>query len=232
MRPVIKVDKFNEDGTPLIFRHWGDAKIALQTEIGSYCSFCEREGYRSALDVEHILAKDLVKYKHLIYRWDNYLLGCKNCNPTKGAKDYDVTDTYMPHINNLLITIEILEGGAIKIKDNLPKEQEYKTRNFIELVGLDRDPSHPLYSDKDDRWEARIDVWTIANNYLGDYEAGKMNIQRIIEIARYSGFWSVWMSVFHKYPEVKRELIVQFAGTAAICFDEQYNPLPRNGNNP
>ncbi len=222
MRPVTKSIRTNADGTPLTFKHWGDAKIDLQNEIGSYCSFCEREGYRSSLDVEHIFAKDLPKYKELIYRWDNYLLGCKNCNPTKGAKDYDIAETYMPHLNNIFYCIEILEGGSIKIKDGLTEPEKIRTQNFIDLVGLDRDPSHKNYSNKDDRWEAREKVWTIATNFFQDYSNLEVKLPRIIETAQGYGFWSVWMTVFDKYPEVKRELINQFNGTTVEYFDSKF----------
>ena len=232
MRPVVKTDKFNDDGTPLSFTHWGDAKADLQTELGSYCSFCEREGYRSSLHVEHILAKDLKKYNSLIYRWDNFLLGCINCNSTKGSKDYDINDTYLPHLNNLLVTIEVLEGGVVRIKKDLSVDQERRTKNFIDLVGLDRDPSHPNYSDKDDRWESRIDAWNIAREWLQDYEYKEIKLGRIIQMAQAKGYWSVWMKVFNEYPEVKKELITNFAGTAANCFDKDINPMPRNGANP
>ena len=181
MRPIIKSNRLNADGTPLTFNHWSDAKADLVNETGSYCCFCEREGYRSSLHVEHVLAKDLPKYAHLIYRWDNFLLGCINCNATKGSKDYDINETYLPHLNNVLLTIEILEGGGIRMKNDLPEEQKRRTKNFIDLVGLDRDPSHPQYSDKDDRWEARMKVWDIANDFMVDYQNNAINLQRIIQ---------------------------------------------------
>jgi uncharacterized protein (TIGR02646 family) len=228
MRPVSKTTRTNDDGSPLTFKHWGDAKNELQAEIGSYCSFCEREGYRSSLDVEHILAKSLPKYNDHIYRWDNFLLGCKNCNSTKGSKDYDTDETYMPHINNLFHTLDIMEGGVIQIKEGITEEQKRRTKNFVDLVGLDRNQSHPDYSNKDDRWESRIKVWGIANNFRKDYDEKAIKLERIVETAQGYGYWSVWMTVFNQYPEVKKELINQFPGTTGACFDIDYKPLTRN----
>ncbi len=227
MRPITKTNRTNADGSPLTFNHWGDAKIDLQTELGCYCSFCEREGYRSSLDVEHILPKNLPKYRDQAYRWDNFLIGCKNCNATKGAKDYQVNETYLPHLNNLLCTIDILDGGTIQIKQGLTEEDERRTKNFIDLVGLDRDPSHPAYSTKDDRWEARMEVWGIAVKYLNDYQNNEIKLARILDMAKFSGYWSIWMAVFKQYPDVKRELIKAFPGTASDCFDENFNPISR-----
>ena len=75
-------------------------------------------------------------------------------------------------------------------------------------------------------------VWDIANDFLLDYKKDEIKLQRIIQVAQFSGYWSVWMKVFSSYPEVKRELVNQFKGTAADCFDKDCNPLPRNGDNP
>lgn len=232
MRPVVKSNRTNEDGSPLSFRHWSDAKTDLQKEIGSFCSFCEREGYRSSLHVEHILPKGLAKYDYLKYRWDNFLLGCINCNSIKGNKDFDPAGVYLPHVNNIFFVIEILEGGSMRVRNDLAEDEKSRTLCFVDLVGLDRDPSHPLYSEKDDRWEARLDVWNTAGNFLKDYSEGEIRLARVIEMALATGYWSVWMQVFRSFPEVKGELIKQFAGTATSCFDEHFNPVPRNGDNP
>jgi uncharacterized protein (TIGR02646 family) len=227
MRPIVKTIKENRDGSPLTFRHWKAAKNLLLAELGNYCSFCEREGYKSSLDVEHILPKGIDKYDHLRNRWDNFLLACKNCNSIKGSKDFDSNETYLPHQDNLLTTIEILDGGTIRIKQNLSNEEERKTKNFIALVGIDRDPSHPLYSDKDDRWNSRMKIWDIANGFLSDYQNNNIRLERIIQTAGFSGFWSIWFTVFREFPEVKREFISRFPGTDEACFDEQYQPLQR-----
>lgn len=227
MRPVTKSLRHNEDGSPLTFQPYGSAKNDLLIELGNYCSFCEREGYKSSLDVEHIYPKSLNQYKHLEFRWDNFLVGCKNCNAIKGKKDVNADLMYLPHLNNLLTTIEVLEGGIIQIRKSLDKDVEQKTKAFVELVGIDRDPAHPDYSDKDDRWESRLKVWDIASDFCTDYMSGKIRLKRIIQMALYSGFWSVWLTVFKDHTDVKEALIANFPGTTSTCFDNDFNPISR-----
>jgi uncharacterized protein (TIGR02646 family) len=227
MRPVTKTNKLSADGSPLSFNDYKDAKPDLLKELGNYCSYCEREGYKSALHVEHVLPKSLPQYKQLETRWSNFLLACINCNAIKDDKNIDLSNTYLPHTDNLLTTIEITEGGVVKIKDNLPEEQLTKTRNFIDLTGIDRDPSHDLYSDNDDRWETRMRVWDTACQFAADYKNELIRLERIIDMAKYSGFWSVWFHAFSSYPEVKRKLIQHFPGTDANSFDENLNPITR-----
>lgn len=224
MRPVTKSVRYNEDGSPLTFHKYRDAKNDLLKELGKYCSFCEREGYKSSLAVEHILPKGLDKYIHLQLRWDNFLVGCVNCNSTKGKKDIDVNSIYLPHINNLFAFIEILEGGLLKIKENLPEDVRAKTKAFIDLVGIDKEPD---CSSSDDRWESRHEVWCIANEFCKDYANGMIRLERIVQTAKPYGFLSVWLAVFKNYPEVKQALINTFSGTDATCFDADFNPIPR-----
>jgi 5-methylcytosine-specific restriction endonuclease McrA len=54
----------------------------LVGRIGMYCSYCERR-IATNLAVEHIQPKSLPAYAHLAGRWNNFLLGCVNCNSTK-----------------------------------------------------------------------------------------------------------------------------------------------------
>jgi hypothetical protein len=51
MRPV---DKSLFKGNKNRYNLYGDAKDDLILAIGDFCSYCERQGYSSALDVEHI----------------------------------------------------------------------------------------------------------------------------------------------------------------------------------
>ncbi|WP_290799437.1 hypothetical protein [Flavihumibacter sp. UBA7668] len=102
MRPVVKSVRNDALGNPLTFADWSDAKPDLINEIGSFCSFCEKYNSRAALHVEHILGKkcknaagDLI-YDHLKFSWDNFLLGCVNCNSVKVNKDVNVLNPYMP----------------------------------------------------------------------------------------------------------------------------------------
>jgi len=49
----------------------------------------------------------------------------------------------------------------------------------------------------------------------------------IVALARATGFWSVWMTVFTEDQDMRRRLIDAFPGTSIACFDEQLRPLPR-----
>ena len=54
MRPV---DKSLFQGNKQSYIPYGDAKDDLIKAIGGFCSYCERQGFRSALAVEHIQDK-------------------------------------------------------------------------------------------------------------------------------------------------------------------------------
>ncbi len=50
---------------------------------------------------------------------------------------------------------------------------------------------------------------------------------KIIQLAKATGFWSVWMTVFSEDVDMRRRLIAAFPGTSRACFDEQARPVPR-----
>jgi hypothetical protein len=229
MRPIIKQTPTDEQGNLVTFSKYDDAKPFLVNQLGDYCSFCEKQNTRSALEVEHIYPKSKGEYAHLINEWSNFLLGCKICNSIKGAKEISLTNTYMPHTDNLMCYIEILEGGFIQIKPNLLQEEKEKATAFINLIGLDRSLGHPNYSYKDDRWEYRYKAYEYAQECLNDYQNSQHYLKNIINLAKTIGFFSVWFTVFHAHDEVKSALINAFAGTAANCFDENnhFAPIPR-----
>lgn len=232
MRPVVKKVFLDETGNPIkkYFSHWGKAKPDLVQDLGSYCSYCEVPSpAKAGIDVEHVQDKDAPKYAHLIYDWDNFLLGCKNCNPVKGTKDVVFADFHLPHLNNTMLSLRILEGGLIQVNPDLNGEARHRATNLVELVGLDRRPGHPRYSSKDDRWQNRKSAWELAIRYLKDYQANSVNLQILVDLAKGYGFFSVWMTVFQEHPIVKEAFVSTFPGTAFSCFDAAFNPINRNG---
>lgn len=231
MRPLEKRPWPTDDqGAPKTYSPYGKAKDDLIDNLGPYCSFCEREGYYSALDVEHIQPKGLTQYAHLEENWDNFLLGCKNCNPIKGDKDVVLTDIFLPHQNNTVLIFEYLQGGLIQLSSHLTSTERKKAKRLMDLVGLDRRPGRPNYSTRDKRWQDRMNVYNLAERYLGKYENGTASEDVVVDLARASGFWSVWMCVFDQHAEVKNRLIAEFPGTCMHCFDVNAQPLRRNGN--
>ena len=230
MRPVKKSPRpTNYQGIPKVYSPYGTAKDDLIDDLGDYCSYCERQGYHSALDVEHVQPKGLPQYANLEEEWDNFLLGCKNCNPIKGNKDVVFNDIFLPHRNNSFYTYEYLQGGLIQIKNNLSPPDQDKAQRLIDLVGLDRLPGHPDHSRNDKRWEERMNTYNLAERYLQKYERGQVSETVVADLAKAKGFWSVWMWVFDRHVAVKNQLISEFPGTCMNCFDAQASPVKRNG---
>ncbi|WP_345951311.1 hypothetical protein ABDD95_07725 [Mucilaginibacter sp. PAMB04274] len=248
MRPVEKSARFDALGAPLEIDPYDAAKPDLCDEIGTFCSFCEKYNSRSALHVEHIYAKNAVDaqgnkiYDHLKLRWDNFLLGCVNCNGVKGKKDVAVLNPFMPHTDNLLCYLEAITGGLIVIKNGVTGNDLTRTNAYLELVGLDRVPGHLKYSDKDDRWDNRLKVYDLATRHLAKYTqvVPTTDLETIVDLAQTNGFFTVWYSVFHAFDEVRSALIngfnnaqgvlvKPFPETHAASFNaaNHYNPLTR-----
>jgi hypothetical protein len=215
MRPIVKSIKYTEAGDHVEYKPWRKAKPDLINEIGSYCSYCEKKVNRSALHIEHIFGKkvrnnagDLI-YDNLQFRWDNFLLACCNCNSVKDNKDVHLTNPYLPHLNNLVHFIEIVEGGHIQIKNGVEGDNLTRTKAFIDLVGLDREPSHSQYSNGDDRWENRLEAKDLAERYFVKYTAvpKQTDIETIINLAAAKGYFSIWYYQFLGYNEVVEALI-------------------------
>jgi uncharacterized protein (TIGR02646 family) len=211
MRPV---NKFLFKDNKITYKPYGDAKDDLILALGNFCSYCERQGYSSALDVEHIYDKK--SHTKQEYFWNNFLLACKNCNPTKGTKS--VENTLLPHVNNTFYVFLYLESGFVIINPNLKNPTKEKAENLLNLVGLDRTPYHKNYSPKDKRWQERKEVWTLTQRYLSKYENNFCDIETIIDLALAKGFWSIWMTTFQDYSEIQEALIKSFAGTNRYYF--------------
>lgn len=224
MRPVVKSTKNNAHGIPQEYIPWGNAKKDLIEEIGSYCSYCEKKVNRSSIHVEHICGKKVKNqagqliYDNLKYQWNNFLLACCNCNSVKGNKDIASTNPFLPHLNNLVHFIEVRNTGLIAIKNGVTGNNLNRTKAFINLVGLDREPSHVDYSDGDDRWEERLEAVDLAKRYFDKYNSTprKTDVETIIKLAREKGFFSVWY--------------YQFLGTNNDIVEALINGLAMNGN--
>jgi uncharacterized protein (TIGR02646 family) len=218
MRPI---DKSLFISNQVSYIPYGEAKPDLIAAIGKYCSYCEREGFSSALDVEHIEDKDT--HPALTYLWSNFLLSCKNCNSIKNAKEIDFGNILLPYLDNTYSPFEYLESGFIKIKNDLGDSLMNKASELIQLIGLDRYPNHPKYSRKDNRWEERKQAWEISKKYKNKYKCGSCDIETIVDLSLNIGFWSIWMNAFTEFPEVQKELILRFSGTNQTYFYEILN---------
>ena len=225
MRPVDKGIRDEE------FKPYGKAKLPLTETIGWYCSYCEMR-VAHKIEVEHVVPQANGGAK---YKWENFLLGCSYCNgaANKSNNNKSRTSYYWPDTDNTFIAFEYFEKKEIiKPDSNLSQAQKKIAQNTIDLLGLDKAPySGNKPSPADIRWIHRDSAWTTAKDALNDWETGA-SAQLKNSIAREAaakGFFSVWMTVFNNYPQMKSALIEKFKGTAQNCFDNNGNPVARPG---
>jgi uncharacterized protein (TIGR02646 family) len=230
MRPVERGDipKNRLTNSDVKFPVYDQAKPYLTTNIGEYCSYCERR-VNNLLAVEHIQPKNI--RSDLELAWDNFLLACVNCNSIKGHAKVSLGDYYWPDRDNTVRAFTYFATGIVGVNVTLTPEQKEKAKRTIELTGLDRTPAHPNYSYRDNRWQERKEIWEIAVDSLADLENNNTEElrKRIVALAIRSGCFSIWMSVFQDDADMLNRFIAAFPGTCKDCFDRQGKPLPRPG---
>ncbi len=231
MRPINR-DKTptDKDGNPVDFKEYGDARDDLIKRIGDYCSYCEAPLLSPA--VEHIQPKSLES--SLEKAWDNFLLACTYCNSIKGDKTVDagnLNDYFWADTDNTFRAFIYEKDRAPQTDTSLNAFNQQIALNTLELTGLDREPSHPLLTKKDRRWEKRIEAWRKAERAKGHLQQQSTESMRhqIIDTATSTGFWSVWMTVFQDYADMRQRLIKAFKGTSKTCFDQHTQPIQRVG---
>lgn len=212
MRPIDK------GAAPRTYTNYQDAQQDLIDRIGDYCSYCERQ-IETNLSVEHVQPKSKVPV--LRNEWSNFLLGCVNCNSSKGDTDIVESDYFWPDKVNTLLVFEYIVGGRIVPHSALTAIESTKALATIVLFGLDREPGHPKLSPKDRRWRKRQEAWDLAQKDLIRLQRGDTVHVRelIVENALGRGMFSIWMKVFEHDVDMRRRLINGFRGTAANCFD-------------
>lgn len=202
------------------------AFVPLITRIGNYCSYCERR-VEASLAVEHIQPKGLAAYEHLETTWSNFLLGCTNCNSTKGDQDVVFADILLPDRDNTFMAYEYEADGSLTVAAALAPTLRAQAKELLRLTGLDRTVTAVL-DDNDmqivvDRVSKRINVFASAREVLDILEERPDDakfIRTIVKLAVAEGCFSIWMKVFQGYPEVCRQLIDAHRGTReSSCFD-------------
>jgi uncharacterized protein (TIGR02646 family) len=149
MRPVLRGNSPRADD----FDEYRDAFPTLAARLGPFCSYCERR-IATMLAVEHIQPKDLPAYAHLKFRWENFLLGCVNCNSTKKDKDVVLSQVLLPDRDNTAAAYQYTMDGRIEVRAGLTVDQEAMARRTLALTGLDKRIS--AVRDSMGRWSPSI----------------------------------------------------------------------------
>lgn len=213
------------------YSDYHDAKSPLKSRIGSglnnsryvgcYCSYCERK-IETNLAVEHLEPKDGVHGNPLkIGKWSNFLLACVNCNSTKGSKQVLFQNLFFPDRDNTLAAFEYLPDGNIMPANGVNPIIAQAT---LELTGLNKEKRQTQDENgllvPEDRASQRLEAWILAEEARNDFQNQKLPLKWVVINALNCGFFSVWMTVFSSYPDVRNALIDAFAGTRASgCFD-------------
>lgn len=218
MRPVVRGDvPVDDEGNPVTYADYKDARDDLIEHMGDYCSYCE-VALHDQVDVEHVLPKSL--NPSLAREWSNFLLACGTCNSIKGNNEVDLDDYYWPDQDNTLRAFFYEQDEPPQINSGSGVDHPTAQRT-LELTGIDRVPGHSRLSDRDRRWKKRFGAWgiaLIARGNLGTADSVEMR-ETIVMLAQALGFWSVWFSAFHDDEDMQLRLISEFPGTSADCFD-------------
>lgn len=223
MRPI------SRGPAPNTYIRYQDAIGDLEARLGTYCTYCERR-LPISLAVEHISPKRIAR--HLETSWDNFLLGCTNCNSVKGDALVDLDEWLWPDRDNTLRAFSYSEGGFVQTTGIAEEQAE----RLLDLVGLRRHGAFPgrQPAARDKRWKDREQVFAIAQKQRDilprlPEETREEALQLIVDAAVGWGFFSCWLAVFHDNPAFCRQLIARMPGTAADCFDNSGIPIPRAG---
>ena len=207
-----RVDKgaWPEDGNgqQKIFRPYRKAKSDLIERLGAYCSYCERE--KDGLAVEHVVPK-----KHaptLEENWTNFLLACRNCNSIKRDKNVSRAGYTWPDDDEDWRPFDYFPDGIVKVQDDLSGPNRQKAQNLFGLLGLGRRPGNDLEM-KDIRWRERREAWNAAEEAYASLASEATDVNNVLKLAKHTGFWSVWMTVFSDRPDVCERLRKEFPGT-------------------
>jgi uncharacterized protein (TIGR02646 family) len=224
MRPVERGD------APQVFTNYRDAYPFLVQRLGDYCNYCERQ-IETHLAVEHVQPKSPVPA--LRNEWSNFLLGCANCNSSKGDTLVVLTDYLWPDSENTMSVFSYSEGGLVDHQDGLAPPLKAKALATITLVGLDKYPGNPGRepTSADVRWQRRLEAWQKAEwcqRLVAENDTEQVR-SLVIEVAKGRGMYSIFWTVFHGDADIRKRLREAFAGTSHACFDANEELLPRPG---
>lgn len=212
MRPVSK------GVAPRAYAKYGDAQPDLIEAIGRFCSYCDRH-IPAAIHVEHKRPKG--SHPLLELEWENFLLACPNCNPTKGNFRVRLRRFLWPDDDNTLAAFTYGAGGVVRANRALPKKLRRKANRTLQTYGLHKRPGGPVEpSDRDYRSQDRRQEWDKAVLFRDGLLAYDTPAQRALaEAAAKNGMFSVWWTVFDGNVDMRQRLRSAFKGTDPGCFD-------------
>ena len=225
MRPI------KRGGAPKNYGKYQEAIGDLEDCFGCYCSYCERR-FPALLAVEHVSPKSSDAARAT--DWTNFLLGCVNCNSTKGDTPTNDQDFLWPDKDNTLTAFEYRAGGLVEPSLALDPNIAPKASALIDLVGLDRHPGQPAAkqpTDRDKRYLEREEKWQLAQLMRDKLIRNNTNDFRdvLVALAKESGFFSIWIAAFHDDPDMRRRLVDAYVGTARDCFESDWTLKVRVG---
>lgn len=194
MRPVQRGDSPQKKD----FDPYTKAKPELVSRLGLYCSYCERS-ILTNLAVEHIQPKALPAYADLEYRWENFLLGCVNCNSTKSNKNVQLSNILLPDRDNTFLAFTYRADGTVSTSDFADEQgMNQQAQDTLALTGLDKTPSAVLDENERrialDRFSQRMQAWAVAEESKNeiDKKPGCQALRSIaVHAARGHGFFSI-----------------------------------------
>lgn len=225
MRPVTRIV------APRAYRQYQEAIGDLEACFGCYCSYCERR-FPACLAVEHVSPKSSDPTRKT--DWTNFLLGCPNCNSSKGSTPTNDQDFLWPDKDNTLKAIDYKPGGLVEPNSTLATQIKAKAVALIELTGLDRHPGQGQAkqpTDRDKRYLEREEKWKLAQ-LKRDALRRNDNIdfrEALADLAKQSGFFSIWLAAFHDDSDMRRRFVEAFVGTARDCFEADWTLKDRAG---
>ncbi|MFX1682972.1 hypothetical protein PV762_27475 [Mitsuaria sp. CC2] len=214
----------------LSFDNWKRAIPHLKARTGWYCHLCEMR-VNNHLSIEHIKSRD--DYPILAGNWTNFVLSCGCCNSRKRARKLDspYRQKYVwPHIHNTLMAFDVPLTGPVPatVQPNGSASAAVATRAqaLIDLYALDAVSTKDGAADI--RHIERLEAVQMAATRRVEFANGKATPEAIVDMAKKSGFFSVWFKVFSNVPQVQTLLVQEPAfHLNAAWFDQNLVPVAR-----
>ncbi|HFC8510014.1 TPA: HNH endonuclease [Neisseria subflava] len=205
-----------------------DAKPVLIERLGEFCSYCERHFDAKNLHIEHILPKE--NYPIFEKSWVNFLLSCNSCNSSKGTERIKFSHIYLPDVDNTFYAFSYLSDGSITPSDRIISQQHQRAAfDTLIFFGLDNNSKRYEYLQR-----KRMEAWGQIQNCLEVYRSNPNNSKikvLLLDFYKNTGFFSIWMTIFNNYPDIKNALIDISPSTRdSGCFDNQGNPISPSPN--